>query len=414
MLPVADARKLIEQGYETEPRLHPCCCGAPRDDHGGGQHTGGNPATGCTRYRRDVADSLAARAVDNARTSPLDDVNVYLARAYPRPKTPRPGWGVGPSDVATCRKGIQLRERPPEDMEYDEVDETASILGSLIHDAVTRARAALYAWREYELYVSVPGLDRKGRIDQYDPVLAKITDLKTCGLYAWDRLGVDGPRPDQWKQVLIYALGLIHEGKPVEWVELEYLNRATGETEVFSRRYDPLAAQNALNWLLAINVALDMGQDLPRDRSGPSSDPVCAKYCPTRSRCWNMKAATAAGRSPESYTILGADPDMAAIEWAAENAWGWKENADEAKTEHDQARKLLIGIPGGTYGKYQVTERSRRMPEWKAWATAVRAAIDGGATADELLLIPVPKRRDVWVEVKPVRAAEQAETQGAA
>lgn len=411
MTTATDARDLIARGFTAEDGLaERCCCGAARETHSGGKHTGGNLDTGCERYRRDVADRLATRALTNARTHPLHDVGKALDRAYPRPRVDKEGWGVGPSDAGNCRKRIQLRERPPADLIPDEADHTAADLGSMFHDAILRARAVLYPWRLYEFPVDVPGLDRRGRIDQYDPVLAKVTDLKTNSPYSWEALGLNGPYPEHWDQVLIYGLALRAAGRPVEYVELEYINRGTGDTEPFVRRYDQLTAENALNRLIAINVALDMGQELPRDRSGPTGkhpDIICSSYCETRSYCWGIPAATAAGRSPESYTILGVAPNIEEITWAAENVWGWKENFDEADREYNNARKLLRGIPDGEYGDYVVKTRSRKMPDWKGYGMAVKRAIADGATADEIDMINVPIRIDSWVEVKPVRAAKR-------
>jgi hypothetical protein len=408
MLPLEQARALIAAGLAaTDPSAVPCSCGAPREKHAGRKHGGGCAETECTRYCEDMAQSLAARALARAETPMLEDVDAHLRAAYPRSAAKRGGWRVGPSDATNCRKRIWYRENPPEDLVLDEIDEGAASLGTLIHDSVARARAWRYPWLMIEFPVVVPGLDRRGRIDQYDPVLAKITDWKTAGDYAWDNLGEDGPPSGHWSQSLIYGKALIAAGYPVETVELEYLMRDDGRTETFRIPYDAEAADAALNRLLAINFALDMGQDLPRDRSGPSSDTLCARYCQFRSHCWNIPAAEKAGMSPEGYTILGPDPDRDSIAWAAEVAHGWQDQSGEAKKQKDHYRNLLRGVTPGRYGDYVVSQRSRVVNDEKRWKELVQSAIASGADPQQIAAIAVPKRREgPWPVVRKVRAAE--------
>lgn len=416
-MPIARARKHFLNKFN--PLIERCSCGAPHDEHSGGKHSGGHP-NGCRRYRSDIADQMVHRAVSASGSSFLGDLADYHARVYPRPKPKDGGWHVGPSDVNSCPKFIQLRERPPEGFVPEPEDTSAAMLGSMYHDALTRARALLYTDRTYEFPVTIPGLDRTGRGDEYDQILAEVTDYKTCGRYAWKRLGLYGPRGRHWEQVAVYASGLIAAGYPVDQIRLMYINRETGEDEQFVIPYREALARIGLGRLRYYNAALDLGEDLPRDpnRTGPSSDPLCAR-CPVRRACWNMDAAEAAGRSPESYTILGADPDVEAIEWAAKRLYDANTTKKDAIKEQKASSALLKGLSGGEYGDWEVVERSRAMPDWKAWATLVQRARERylataerarGDFAEWVDKIEVPKRIDSWTEVKPQRYAAKNPT----
>jgi hypothetical protein len=409
MRPITAARRLIEASRDTGlDAAQPCVCRAPLAAHAGSMHKGGNTATGCKRYRPDIAHALAVRARDNAVTNPLDDIAHHLNGQFTRSVTGRPKTGprVRPSDTGECRRRLWYRECPPEDFEPVAVDSGAATLGRIYHDLLARARQERYPWRRIEFPVPIPGLDGRGRVDEYDPVTGLVRDWKFPGpYYAWNKIH-DGPERGHQDQVDIYGLALTEQGDPVETTELEYCNRATGEVNRFTRDYDHDRAQAALDRLLGINVALEMGVQLPRDRGGPSSDRICERYCPARDHCWSVGAARAAGRSPEGYTILGPDPDMAKIEWAAGRVWAYKQDLDDAKTQYDEARTLLTGIPGGTYGQFEVIEKRRRNPDWKTWATEIKRAIDERAPHHRLAAIEVGATMSEWVEIKPVRAAE--------
>lgn len=406
MRPVADrARDLLDTVGIDALRAQPCVCGAPKAEHSGARNTGRHTGTGCARYRDDVAATMAVRAFDAEKSDPVADIEDHLRGLYPRP-TPDPGgWATGPSDYLRCRRQIQYREKPPAGVEPVHKPNLEATLGSMYAEMLRQARSGRYPWRLYEHEVRVPGLDRPGRLDEYDTITRRLRDWKTTGHYKWEQIGVDGADPAHKGQLDIYAYGLEEAGFRVDVAELEYVNRAFGEVERFEHRYRRDDAETALDWLYGVNAALDMGVDLPRDRRGPSTDEMC-RLCPFVEHCWNVAAAEAAGRSPESYTILGPDPTAEQIEWAARRTLDFKRDLNAAKTAYEEARYLLTGVPDGTYGGIVVTEKSRRMPEWKAWAELVRAALDDGATPEQVKAIEVPRRKDVWVEVKPVRAAE--------
>jgi hypothetical protein len=390
----------------TGPSADPCLCGAAHPAHSGAANNGGNPKTGCRRYRRDAAYALAERAREAEARTFEQIVADWQEAEYPRPTPRAGGWGVGPSDISTCRKRIQLRERPPADLVLNPVSLASAAVGTIIHDGYLPAMAK--PWMLIEHPVFIPGLDRHGRVDYHDLIAARTGDLKTMSEYAWEELGNNGVPPGHRKQVLIYARGLELDGHPSKTTEIAALRRSNGDFELFSEPYDRDAAESAIGELRALNVALDMGVELPRDRRGPSTDKVCAEYCEMRDYCWNVGAAKAAGRSPESFTLLGNTVNEAEVAWAAGTVRGWQDALNEATKEADRSKALLVGVPNGTYGEHIVNERSRKSPLYKDYHRLVQEACARGASAQEIAAIEVPKSSTTHPEVKRVRAHKLA------
>jgi hypothetical protein len=412
---ITSIRTHLATGFD--PFVHLCACGGAQADHSGAKHTGGCPSTGCRRFRTDVTDELAHKVVAASGSKFLDDLAEHQARVYPRPQPSPGGWHVGPSDLDSCPAAIQFREKPPEGFVPEPEDNAAAVAGTMFHDAAKRAREVLYPWREYEQPVTVPGLDRPGRFDEYDEILAEVGDTKSAGRWAWDRLGDRGPKATDWGKLSVYGYALRAAGRPVERLRLMYVSRETLEDEQFTIPYSEARARAALGKLRAFNIALDTGQALPRDpdRSGPSSDPLCAR-CPFRRACWNMDAAEAAGRSPESYTILGPDPAWEDIEWAARRVDSFSRDRKDAKKQETAAKDLLGGVAPGVYGEFEVVARTRKQADWKAWALKIQNARQvylsmpearRGDFADWVADIKAPDRIDTWYEVKRVRAHDR-------
>jgi hypothetical protein len=342
---------LAAQAHPAQgPTPSPCVCGADRGQHGGKTQQGAHKPTNCTRYRSDVPVELAWEALwADARRDITDEINAYQQRQRDRAvgKRAEGEWGVGPSDASSCPRKIQYRERPPEGFIPLPEDKRAAAVGTAIHEAAAKARKATYPWREHEVRIDVPGLDRQGAFDEYDPITATLIDWKTRGEWTWDRDGQSGPPEEEWEQAMIYALALIEQGKPVRTVKIEAVNRENGRNETHTRNYDEAFARRGLAKLVGYATALDAGLDLPRTRSGPTDDPLC-KRCSARVHCWNMDAAVEAGRSPEGWTLIHDDADA---EYALQTYDAARDAEKEAATAKREARVLLDGLTKGEYGE---------------------------------------------------------------
>ncbi|GAA2746193.1 hypothetical protein GCM10010440_36970 [Kitasatospora cinereorecta] len=356
------ARELAAAATVIGPRMLPCRCGAPRHVHRGAKRSGGHAPTACGRYRRDPADLLRERAQAGTGRSLGQDLAEYdrarrRSRRVPRPKG---HWSIGASDTTSCRRAIWYRENPPPGYTPAPTDRRAATAGILIHDSVAARRRALYPWRLYEQRVTLPGLDRPSRYDEYDPITGILYDFKTAGDWQWSQVGEKGPAEEVWDQAQLYALALVLAGELVREVRIIYFERKSGADEEFARPYDENAARRALARLTAIATALDLGTELPRDRSGPSNDPICRRYCPARIHCWNMQEAASAGRSPESYTLI---EDRADIEWALADYDRHRAAKSDADKQQSIAKTLLQGVPYGTYGEYEYVRTGGRLKD---------------------------------------------------
>lgn len=397
--------------------MHPCVCKAGRHAHSGPGHTGGCPDTKCRRYRADLAWDLAYRALDAQQV----DLGRALreadreARAKHYKDNPRePGqWSIGASDTSTCPKKIEYRNRPPEGMVRAPEDSREALMGTMIHDGVTERMRALYPWRDFGGKVTIPGLDRESEFDSYDPIIGELEDYKTAGDWRWDQVGDHGPEEDVWEQAMLYALALISAGRMVKTVKITYIKRANGHDESFVRPYDEHMAKAALDRLLGYATALDLGIELPKTGKGPSLDPLCRR-CFAREDCWNTEAAQIAGRSPESYTILGAEPDDPTIVWAIEKKIEASRLTSEAKNAADEAKVLLEGVTPGRYADYEgYITGGGSPPDWKAHAGLLATYYD--LPEDErppLASIPEPQPRKYtyirWGRVRKATLAKEA------
>jgi CRISPR/Cas system-associated exonuclease Cas4 (RecB family) len=322
-----------------------------------------------------------------------------------------PSGKAGPrvSDYGACRRSVWYRESPPDGFVADpkQYDRQAAI-GTLVHEAAAKARAASAPWRWYETEIQAPGLDRPGRLDEYDPVLGEVSDTKTAGVRRWDQVGDDGPDESAWGQVSIYAYALDERGHAVRTVRIMMVNRDSGAEEHFRRDYDPADGRKALDDLIELATMLELGVIPPRDGTGPATDWRC-RSCFARSHCWNIPAATEAERSPESFTVLGAEPDDTAIEWAARRYLEAKAEADVAKAAADVAKELLQGVEPGTYGDVVVKANRRSMPEYKdSFTRAVQLYALSEVHRPPVAEVAEPvKRVDRWTSVSRVRAAKR-------
>lgn len=228
----------------------------------------------------------------------------------------------------------------------------------------------------------------------------------TAGDWKWDLIGADGPPTSEWEQVAIYGLALSRLGVMVRTLRITYVHRARGADEVFERPYDEVFALAAVNRLAAISTGLDAGASMPRDREGPSSDPLC-RLCPFRSACWRMPQAERLGRSPESLLALGAEPTDPVVEWALTAYDARRGAATAAKKEQDLAKVLLEGVEHGVYGEFVygvvTTWKGDLKAQVRMLVEAVQVPLEERPALD--VLTTAPKSPQDSISVKRVRAA---------
>ncbi|XTZ13942.1 hypothetical protein ACQSSU_20810 [Micromonospora echinospora] len=340
----------------------------------------------------------------------MDDVAKHNTAARAERATDQ--WQVSPSDVGSCPRQVWYRESPPAGYEPLPEDTRKADAGTCMHAGLTEARAALYPWRQHKVRVTIPGLDRDGEADEYDPITATVEDWKTSGKATWDYIGVYGPREKAWKQAFIYAYALVCAGWPVTRVRIRYIHRETGAEETFTRPYDEGYALAALAELVNLVTMLDAGLEPIRTGRGPDVDPLCDR-CPARAHCWNMPAARIAGRTPQTYTVHGPNPaaDDPAVVWSVEEAGRARlERLDREKDE--AAYKALADVDAGVYGGFEVKRGSTSRSQHKeAFEELLTRLEEWAATPEDdrpPLLSIVPKvrvARFTKLEIVPVRKA---------
>ena len=347
------AAKIVADGIEVGPRLYPCVCGGGKHEHTGPARIGKCARTGCRRYRADRVWTMVYGALDADAMSLGQTLREFDKRERDRHYRANPRgegeWSIGASDTGTCPRKIEYRNRPPEGFEPVPEDNREARMGTIIHNEVTRQVKALFPWRLFDYRVRIGGLDRDSALDMYDPVTAVLTDFKTAGDWRWEKLADDGPDWTTWEQVLLYALALIEAGYRVEKLRLVYIKRCNGHDETFEMAYDPAAAEAARDRLLGYATMLDLGQELPKTGTGPSTDALCRR-CFARADCWNIERAEVLGRSPENLTILGEHPEDEQIVWAIRQKVVASKARLLAQKAEEEAAALVEGIETGRYG----------------------------------------------------------------
>lgn len=399
------AARIASDGWEVGPRLNPCVCGKPWH-----LHVNGAPA-GCPGYQHDPADALAQVACWADSRSAMDDVADHN-RAVRKQRTAG-RWQVSPSDVGSCRRQLWYRENPPPGYVPLRQNTRKADAGTAMHAGITEARAALYPWRKHKVLVPIPGLDRDGEADEYDPITATVEDWKTAGHRAWEQIGLHGPYERAWRQAFIYAYALECAGYEVRRVRIRYIHRETGDEETFTRPYDQQYALESLGELVNLVTMLDAGIEPEREGRGPGVDPMC-DFCPARAHCWQMDAADAAARSPQTFVAFGAEPDPSDpdVLWAVEQA-GQARQRRLAAEKAEMAAKALADVDAGVYGDWEVRRGTIRRPDYRGAYERLIAALedrealppDERPSLSRLLDRPVPVNVSSTLTITPVRKA---------
>lgn len=251
---------------------------------------------------------------------------------------------VGMSELGGCRRqvGYRLAGTKPTNVSSS----VQAVLGTAIHAAVETV------FRELQADGIIPPEDLvehrvefagiPGTVDRYDAAAATVEDTKTTSSRWLEHIKVHGPTRSHLWQVSCYGAALIHEGKRVRRLVINYIARDTGEEWRWEGPFDPHVVKDALAWLAEVrSTDLEM---LPREYLPDS--PFCG-HCAFADLCWSGGVQ---GRHPASVLYVE-DPDAA--RWAKE-LHGAREVIKAAKEKEERAKAALDAIRPNTEGTESV------------------------------------------------------------
>jgi hypothetical protein len=280
---------------------------------------------------------------------------------------------IGPSDAGVlvpgrgCRRQLAYRVQRVEPT--DPVPERmarAAELGNAIHERVATARRAAHPEWLVEEYVQIPGFDRPGKVDAYDPA-GTVDDLKTVSDKVADRVFEDGTaREADRRQVELYGLGLAAAGHRVEVLSITYMNRSNGDPLTDSWSYDQERAERtALEMYAVIDLTADTPpEEIPRDGRHPDWSPC--EGCRWRARCWGIEPGAPA---PTLVSDRAAPAEVAA---AARQMRALSAERTRIQDAIDYCREVLRMHDGTSF---EDEEGVRRRVRW----TEGRPPGEGGA-----------------------------------
>jgi CRISPR/Cas system-associated exonuclease Cas4 (RecB family) len=254
-------------------------------------------------------------------TAQLTTADLLLRWDQRRPRSQQ--VEVGMSELGGCRRqvGYRLAGTTPTNVSSS----VQAVLGTAIHAAVESVFRELQADGEIpaedlvEHRVQFAGIP--GTVDRYVAATATVEDTKTTSSRWLERIKVNGPSRSHLWQVSGYAAALIHEGRKVRRLVINYIARDSGEEYRWEGSFDPAVVREALTWLADVrSTDLDM---LPREYLPDS--PFCG-HCSFSDLCWEGGVA---GRDKGSVLFVE-DPDAAK----------WAQQLKDARDAKDAAAKL--------------------------------------------------------------------------
>lgn len=276
----------------------------------------------------------------------LTTADLLLRWDQRRPRTQQ--VEVGMSELGGCRRqvGYRLAGTRPTNVSSS----VQAVLGTAIHAAVETV------FRELQADGVIPPEDLvehrvefagiPGTVDRYDAAAATVEDTKTTSSRWLEHIKVHGPSRSHIWQVSCYGAALIHEGKRVRRLVINYIARDTGEEYRWEGSFDPGVVKEALAWLADVRATdLDM---LPREYLPDS--PFCG-HCAFADLCWEGGVQ---GRDRASVLFVE-DPDAARWAQQLKDARDAKAAAEakeaEAKAALDAIRPndvgtALVEVPG--------------------------------------------------------------------
>jgi hypothetical protein len=243
---------------------------------------------------------------------------------------------IGMSQLGACRRqtGYMLGGYP-EDEGYEDA-RIQAVMGSAIHLAASLGADWLIPEVQAEtIEVRFGGL--LGHPDLW--VDGVVRDIKTVSYTMMlEQRRLLGPPLRERYQVHTYGAGLILAGYPVHTVQIDYIDRGSGEEFLFEEPFSPEVVSEAMAWLEQVRTA--EVAILPRDYRPESA--FC-QSCPFFRRCWDAEP----GRDPRSVLFTD-DPDAAAWGLKLEDAQARKKQAEADEADAKGALDALrtVSRPG--------------------------------------------------------------------
>lgn len=222
---------------------------------------------------------------------------------------------IGMSELGGCRAALGYRLRG--DWPSDRPDTWAAIRGTALHEHVFAARAAHHPHLLHEVEVEWAGVT--GHVDEYDPVLEEVTDLKTTKLgtlLAWRR------DPDallsKRQQVQSYARALVESGLRVRRVRVLVapVDGSFDDWWEHVEDYDPAVSDQSVARLREVQATVAAGEHPPRDM--PWS--WCQDWCEWFTLCRTGGPVDEPITDPELASAVAGYGEAAAAEGAAKKA----------------------------------------------------------------------------------------------
>jgi hypothetical protein len=255
---------------------------------------------------------------------------LLLAWDAQRPRSQQVEMGM--SKLGSCRRqaGYHL-QGVPQDGGY-EASGIQNVLGTAIHEtAASAARMFLPQAHTESLEVRFGGL--VGHPDLFADGVVR--DIKTVG-YAMQleqrrRLG---PPLRERYQVHTYGAGLVMQGLEVHTVQIDYIDRGSGDEYLFTEPFSVEVVSEAMAWLDDVRTAEITA--LPRDYR---PDSAFCQHCPWFERCWETP------RGSDSRAVLFTDdPDAAAWAMQLDSARAMRKLAEERIADAQGALDALRSV----------------------------------------------------------------------
>ena len=313
---------------------------------------------------------------------------------------------MGVSGLGSCRRqaGYHLHGYP-QDEEY-EPEGIQNVIGTAIHDALAEAaRLFLPSAHAEKLEIRFGGL-----VGHPDLLMDGIVrDYKSVG-YAMqlEQRRQQGPPLRERYQVHVYGAGLRMAGFEVHTVQIDYIDRGSGDEYLFEEPWDFEVVRGAMAWLEDVRTA--PVELLNRDYRPESG--FC-QHCPWFRQCWNAEP----GKDPRSV-LFRDDPDAALWMTRLDKAQRIGKEADAAEADAKGALDALrtvtrpgesedVAVPGAERAIRFTVKKGRQSPDMPRIAVDYANATPPGAP----VIRPPMRTGEPTIGIRLVKRTSESESE---